>query len=160
MNRLFPPFLAGPGAGGLLLLRIVAGSAFVMHGLPKIRNPFNWMPAEADVPGVFQAAAAVAEFGGGLCWILGFLTPIFSMLIMCTMVTAITTYHLPKEHPFVSAPGSPSYEQALLYLCIAVAFLVLGPGSISLDALFFGRNRRPPAAAPEPTQVIEEGQKP
>ena len=36
----------------------------------------------AAVPGALQALAAVAEFGGGLCWVLGALTPLASFLIL------------------------------------------------------------------------------
>jgi hypothetical protein len=32
--RLFPAFLGGPGAVGLLVLRLVAGTAMMLHGWP------------------------------------------------------------------------------------------------------------------------------
>lgn len=41
----------------LLLIRVVAGIAFMTHGWGKIQNPFGWMGPEAPVPGVFQALA-------------------------------------------------------------------------------------------------------
>ena len=47
-------------------VRLVAGTAFVLHGWPKIQNPTGWMGPDAPVPGALQAAAAVAEFGGGV----------------------------------------------------------------------------------------------
>jgi hypothetical protein len=53
------------GSVGLLLLRLVMGAAFVLHGWPKIQNPFGWMGPEATMPGILIALAAVAEFGGG-----------------------------------------------------------------------------------------------
>ena len=71
MHRLYPPFLGGTGAVGLLVLRLVAGTAMMFHGWPKIQHATSWMPPEAPVPGVLQALAALAEFGGGLCWVLG-----------------------------------------------------------------------------------------
>ena len=76
MSRLFGPFITGPGAVGLLVLRLVAGSALMLHGWPKIQNPFGWMPPQSPVPGILQALAALSEFGGGLALILGLLTPI------------------------------------------------------------------------------------
>src|SRR6266511_1047602 len=72
---------------GLLAVRVAAGSAFMFHGWSKIKDPFGWMGDK--VPGVLQAAAAVAEVGGGLAWILGLLTPVFSFLILCTMSVAL-----------------------------------------------------------------------
>jgi putative oxidoreductase len=148
MHRLFPPFVGNPGAVGLLVLRLVAGSAMMLHGWPKIQNAFAWMGPKAPVPGALQALAALAEFGGGLCWILGLLTPFASLLILGTMGTALATVHLPHGDPFVAQmPGGPSYEPALGYLSIAVLLLLIGPGKLSLDAQLFAQRR----IASEPT---------
>jgi putative oxidoreductase len=153
MPRFFPEFVGGPGAVGLLALRLVAGTAMMLHGWPKIQHATSWMPPEAPVPGVFQALAAVAEFGGGLCWVLGLLTPVASLLILGTMAVAVGMVHLPKGDPFVaSAPGGSSYEPALGYLAIAVALLLVGPGKLSLDALLFGRGRAVAYESPEPVR--------
>jgi hypothetical protein len=37
------------GSVGLLLLRLVVGVAFVLHGWPKIQNPFGWMGPESPI---------------------------------------------------------------------------------------------------------------
>jgi putative oxidoreductase len=142
MRRLFPTFIGGPGAVGLLVLRLVAGSAMVLHGWPKIQHATSWMGPKAPVPGVLQAVAALAEFGGGLCWVLGLLTPLASFLILGNMAAALGMVHLPQGHPFVASQhGETSFERALGYLAIAVLLLLAGPGRLSLDWLLFGRER-------------------
>jgi putative oxidoreductase len=127
------------GSVGLLLLRLVVGVAFLYHGWPKIQNPLGWMGPHAPVPQIFQALAAVAEFGGGMALIAGLLTRLASLGITTNMVVALAMVHLPHGHPFVGKPGGPSFELAAVYLACAVLFLLLGPGRFSLDALLFGR---------------------
>jgi putative oxidoreductase len=137
MHRIFPSFVGGTGAAGLLILRLAAGAAFVLHGWPKIQNATGWMGPDAPVPGVLQAAAAVAEFGGGIAWVLGLLTPLFSFLLVGNMAVAILTVHVKNGDPFVGAPGQHSAEAAVFYLATALLFLLAGPGKLSLDYLLF-----------------------
>ncbi|MCE9669853.1 DoxX family protein [Myxococcus stipitatus] len=129
---LFPPPPPTLASVGLLSLRVVAGAAFMFHGWSKIQDPFHWMGPEAAVPGVLQALAALSEFGGGLAWILGALVPLASLGLFFTMAVAVHFHAVIRGDPFVGHTGS--YEIALLYLVIAVAFLTAGPGRFSVDA--------------------------
>lgn len=137
MSRLFGPFLGGPAAVGLLVLRLVGGVALMFHGWSKIQNPFGWMGPGAPVPGFFQALAALAEFGGGLAWILGLLTPIASFGLVVNMLVAALMFHVAHGDPFVSSTGGRSYEPALGYFADALLLLLAGPGTLSLDARLF-----------------------
>lgn len=121
----------------LLLLRIVAGAAFALHGWPKIQKPFSWMGPDAFAPGALQALAALSEFGGGIAWVLGLLTPLASLGIASTMAVAFWLHAVMKGDPFVSNGGA-SYELAAVYFCISVLLLVMGPGRVSLDRKLFG----------------------
>ncbi len=135
------PHLPPPADGALLLIRLVAGLAFVCHGWGKIQNPFGWMGPDAFAPGLFQSLAALSEFGGGLAWILGLLTPIASLGIGCTMAVAVCMHAFLRGDPFVSAGGA-SYELAAVYLCLSILLIAAGPGRFSLDANIFGRGCR------------------
>src|SRR5687767_250152 len=98
--ELFQPLrLPARVSAGLLVLRVVAGLAFMFHGYGKIQNPFGWMGPNATIPGIFQALAAISEFGGGLAWILGLVTPLASFGLACTMTVAVWTHAVVMHDP-------------------------------------------------------------
>src|SRR6266542_3906280 len=99
---------------GLLLLRLVVGTAFILHGLPKIQNPMHWMGDKVNP--LLQLAAAVVEFGGGIALLVGFLTPIAAALIVIDMIFALP----------------------LVYLALMIGLIATGPGRYSLDSLLWG----------------------
>jgi putative oxidoreductase len=132
-TRFFFPEPASTGAhSALLVLRLVSGIAFIRHGLSKIQNPLGWMGPDSSMPAVLQALAAISEFGGGIAWILGALTPLASFGILATMAVAASK-HIGRGDPFVGK-GGPSYELALVYLSIALLLMLAGPGRYSVDA--------------------------
>ena len=140
---LAPLHLPASASLGLLALRLVVGLAFVFHGYGKIQSPFTWMGPEATMPGFLQALAAVSEFGGGIAWMLGLLTPLAALGLMCTMAVATWTMASLQGNPFVaSSPGGGSFELPLVYLCVALLLLLAGPGRFSVDRALFGE--RPP----------------
>lgn len=125
------------GSLALLILRIIVGLAMMFHGWGKIQNPFGWMGPEAPVPGIFQGLAALAEFGGGLSWIIGLLVPLSSIGMFFTMAVAALT-HISMGDPFVSTGGG-AYELATVYAAISLVLLFVGPGKYSLDRKLFKR---------------------
>jgi putative oxidoreductase len=132
---------SGFGESALLVVRLVCGTAFMMHGWGKIQNPFGWMGPNADVPGLFQALAALSEFGGGLAWVLGLLVPLASLGMAFTMAVAVYSHAILWGDPFVASGGGSSYELALIYLCISLLLMAIGPGRLSLDRVFFGERQ-------------------
>lgn len=130
--------VGGKGAAALLALRLVAGSAFILHGWPKFQNAFTWMGP--GMPSWLQALAAFAEFAGGAAILAGLLTRLAALGISCVMLVAIFHVHIPKGDPFVGQGGS--WEPAAVYLAIMVALILRGPGSVSLDALIAKRCKK------------------
>jgi len=136
--RLFQPApQTSAASAALVLLRLVAGSAMILHGWGKIQSPMSWMGPDASIPGIFQFLAALSEFGGGIAWIIGLVMPLASFGMLCTMAVATFMHAAINGDPFVGK-GGPSYELALLYLVISVVFIAVGPGKFSADAKVFG----------------------
>jgi putative oxidoreductase len=100
------------------------------------------------VPGFLQALAALSEFGGGLALVLGLLTPLAMLGVLCTMGYA-AFFHISSGDPFVGFPRS--WEPAALFFVIALCVLLAGPGRYSLDAQLF--RRREPAPLPQRATV-------
>ncbi len=142
LKSFWQPVSHSAGASvALLVLRLIAGIAFIHHGWGKIQTPFAWAGPESNIPGFFQLLAAISEFGGGFAWAFGFLTPLFSFGLLCTMSVAVHMHMIVRHDPFVNLKGGLSYEPALVYWGIAVLLLVLGPGFISLDRIMFGKRK-------------------
>jgi putative oxidoreductase len=120
------------------------GAAFIMHGWMKIQTPFGWVPpgAPMHIPPFFQLLAAVAEFGGGITLILGFLIPLSSFGLISTMAVAVYTTIVTFNAPLVNNSGGPAFELPLTYLLLALLFFIMGPGNYSLDRLIFGAGKR------------------
>lgn len=139
----FKPFtLPHKASVSLLLLRLVAGSAFILHGWGKMQSPMSWMGPESPVPGIFQFLAAFSEFGGGIAWILGLLTPLASLGLAITMAVATYFHMIVMGDPFVpSGPGQGAYELALVFFSISLVFMSVGPGKFSVDAKVFGERK-------------------
>lgn len=135
---LFPNFEYTRYSLAMLLLRIIAGSAMMIHGWGKIQNPFAWQGADSTTPAIFQFLAALSEFGGGLAWVIGLLTPLASFGIACTMTVAAYFHAVVRGDPFVGKDGS--YELASIFWAIAIVLMLAGPGKFSLDHLIT-RNR-------------------
>ncbi|MFN2240048.1 MAG: DoxX family protein [Thermoanaerobaculia bacterium] len=148
MRKNFFDFLFGSPAGvnapltdaGLLVLRVFAGLALAFgHGLGKLPPSPGFVEGVGEMgfplPALFAWAAAVSEFAGGLLLAAGLLTRPSSLLILFTMATAALIRHAPD--PFSSK------EKALLFLFVALLFLLAGAGRYSLDALLARRRAKP-----------------
>jgi putative oxidoreductase len=138
MHRVYTYGWKGWQSFGLLVLRLIVGTAFILHGWPKIQNPMHWMDQMGGgVSPILQAAAALAEFGGGIALILGLLTPLASAALAVDMLFALFLVHIPKGDVFVSSKGGGSFELPLAYFGVTVALFLVGPGRFSLDSMLW-----------------------
>lgn len=120
----------------LLIVRLITGYAFILHGYDKILNPLGWMQG-SSIPGIFQALGAFAEFGGGIALILGVVSRLASLGLIITMIVAVYVHAIAFGHPFVSKGGG-SYEPATTYFLINLFLTAMGPGRFSIDRKLFG----------------------
>lgn len=133
MKILYPEIASPRISAGILLLRVIIGLAFMVHGWPKMQHPASWMGPGAFAPPWLQAVVAVVEFFGGLALIAGFLTPLAALVIFVDMAVAILKVHVPSGGHWIGGRGS--FEVPLFYLVAMVAFVLTGPGRYSIDAI-------------------------
>jgi putative oxidoreductase len=120
---------------GLLLLRVVAGFSFAMHGYQKVftmglgpvTEGFSKMGI--PLPGLMGPAISLLELVGGIALILGVGTRIVAFLLTCDMIGAILLVHM--KNGFFAPNG---IELALLFGAMCGALVLTGAGELSIDA--------------------------
>ena len=123
---------------GLLILRVVLGITFLIHGIAKFQmglgNVAGWFES-IGILGFLGYVVAFIELLGGIALILGIGTRIFSALIAIVMVGAIFTSKLSLGFIGEVAAG---YELDVALLAMAVVLVISGSQLLSLDNKFFG----------------------
>jgi putative oxidoreductase len=113
---------------GPLPIRILAGIAFIAHGLPKLTDPVMTqgffgnigLPPELAIP------IGLLEVIGGFALLVGVVTRIASILFIIEMIGATTIVKLSEG--FVGG-----FELDLLLMSVAISLLLTGPGKISVE---------------------------
>jgi len=115
-------------AYGPLPIRILAGIAFIIHGLPKLLNIAGSQISfgKMGLPPDLAMLIVLLEVIGGIALLLGILTRVASILFIIEMIGAILTVTLPKG--FVGG-----YELNLLLMSMSISLLLTGPGRISIE---------------------------
>ncbi len=122
LRPFFSTFPSGAPGFGLFLLRFAIGVSVVIHGIDCIQS-------HSPVTGIVELAS-----GGGL--VVGFLTPIAAVLI--TLDAAAVAY---GKFSVLSVGVIGASCMNMTLALIATALVLLGPGSISIDAQLFGRRK-------------------
>jgi putative oxidoreductase len=133
----------------LLILRLIIGAIFIMHGWQKlfILGPTAVGAAFANMgaplPTVTGPLFGVIELLGGTALIFGFSTRLAALGLACDVLGAIIVFHW--KHGFFVPMG---IEFVLSLFAAAIALSLAGAGAFSIDALIA---RRRADAAVQPT---------
>ena len=127
---------------GLLLLRIVTGIIWMMHGGQKlfvfgfggVTGAFTQMGV--PLPGITGPLVALLEFFGGLALVIGLLTRLAGLGLALDMLGAILLVHL--KNGFFNPQG---FEFPLLLCVVALALVIGGAGRYSADHAISERRR-------------------
>lgn len=130
-------FLAQYNEWSLLLLRVVVGLIFFVHGWPKIKNLAETavnFEAMGFRPGKsWGTIVALNEFFGSLAFITGFLVPLFGLTLAGQMVVA-TLWKMRRGQGLANG-----YELDLLLVVSVLVLATYGSGMFSLDELLWLR---------------------
>ena len=126
LQRTFTGFPTGYPGLALLLLRLVVGGAASSQA---------WLFISAN-HGAVSASVVVAllAFVTGVALIIGFMTPIASVLLSAGSLLLTIDSSVPG-HLLLFESGMARLE----FIVMSVALISLGPGVLSLDARLYGR---------------------
>lgn len=128
----------------LFIVRVALGICIIVHGMGKLgflkSNPagvkgfVGWLEA-LGVPSPFLSAwaATLTEFAGGILFTLGLGTRFVALALTINMLVAATIGHKGGGYLILNDP--PGAEYAINLTILFAMFVLLGPGTISLDYL-------------------------
>lgn len=127
----------GLAVWGPVVLRLGAGITFVVHGYPKLFGPtpgpkgFAGYLKSLGIPNPqFMAyVVGVAEFGGGICLLLGLFTRLAALVLAVEFLVIILRVKWTKG--FLMSTGGWEWDWALLTMVLSL--LLTGPGRAALD---------------------------
>lgn len=122
------------GELGIAFLRVVVGAIFMVHALPKIRNPestkdfFHNVGLPESIYLVYLAIGV--EMVAGAMLALGLYTRVAALFLTVFMMVAsyVAVYEIDKDF-------ESGYEVDLLLLAASLMFYLNGAGKYALDAL-------------------------
>ncbi|HYX26581.1 MAG TPA: DoxX family protein [Thermoanaerobaculia bacterium] len=136
---------------GMLIVRLALGIVMFPHGAQKMLGWFGGQGFAATMhgmtgmglPAVVVFLVICCEFFGSLALIFGFLGRLGALGILAVMLGAVFTVHLHNGF-FMNWMGNQKgegYEYHLLAIGFALAVLVKGSGSLSIDRAFSDKSR-------------------
>ena len=132
------------------LLRVILGVVMFPHGAGKVLGWFggyglkatiNAFTQNMHIPLVFALLAIASEFLGSIFLFLGFATRIAAFGIAVIMIVAVKLVHF-QYGLFMNWGGAQKgegFEFHLLVLAIALALMIKGGGTASIDKWISGK---------------------
>jgi putative oxidoreductase len=121
---------------GTLILRVVLGLTFFVHGLVKfqdgIENTVGWFDS-IGLPGFLAYGVALVELLGGIALILGLFSRVVSSLLAIIMVGAILKVKLAVG--FLGNGQMAGYELDLAFMAMAIFIAINGSKAYALDQI-------------------------
>jgi putative oxidoreductase len=120
----------------LLLLRLVVGLIFLVHGYPKLVHPTEAMRGffvSHGLPGYFLNISAILECFGALLLFVGLFTRPAALLLAIEMAVAICKVHSARG---ILAVTDYEFPLSLAAGCLILA--TIGAGLASADHLILG----------------------
>ena len=116
---------------GLLILRVVLGAYFVIHGILKFQNMEGTIAffASLGFASFFAYLVATLETLGGFLLAIGLFTRVSAVLLSVVMLVAIFKVKLPMG-------GLMGIELEVLYLAGLLSLLFVGSGRYSMKGAF------------------------
>jgi putative oxidoreductase len=134
---------------GMLLVRLALGIVIFPHGAQKLLGWFGGQGFSATMQGMGQMLPSaivflviVIEFFGSLGLIVGLLGRVAALGVLAVMLGAMFTVHLPNGF-FMNWSGQQAgegYEYHILAAGMALAILIRGSGSLSVDRALSEKN--------------------
>ncbi|MGM7634852.1 DoxX family protein [Bacillus sp. Hm123] len=128
---------------GALILRVILGLTFFVHGLAKfqggIENIAGWFDS-IGIPSFMAYIVAAVELVGGAALILGLGTRIIAGLLVIVMLVAISKVKLAAG--FMGNGEMAGYELDLALMAMSAYLAIAGSSLYSLDQLVLGKNSK------------------
>ena len=128
--------------------RVILGCVFLPHGAQKLfgwfggfgfTNTMTYFTQTTGLPWIIAFLIVMGESLGSLGLILGFFTRLSALGLICIMVGAIITVHIPNGFfmNWFGKQAGEGFEYHLLVIGMSIPLLVSGGGKYSVDMLIY-----------------------
>ena len=126
--------------------RVILGCVFLPHGAQKLfgwfggfgfTNTMTYFTQTTGLPWIIAFLIVMGESLGSLGLILGFFTRLSALGLICIMVGAIITVHIPNGFfmNWFGKNAGEGFEYHLLVIGMSIPLLISGGGKYSVDVL-------------------------